>query len=376
MCISVPGRFHGFDLARELGKKGLLYCLVTSYPFSKTIAYGFNKKSVKTIISKELIIRGWHKLFGYYPDWFWINEWYDKCASFLMPMDADIYVLWAGFALHSIKKIKRKNPNAKIVLERGSTHIEEQNILLQSTGLKRSILNSIISKEKNEYDLVDIISVPSTFAANSYFCRGFSISKVKINPYGVDLNLFSPVEKINKNTDFIVGYVGTISKQKNCEGLIRSVGILVNKGYSVKLLIAGGIDKNSFPTDYLSKYSFIEYLGNVPQNKLPKVYQRMDVFVLNSIQDGFGMVLLQAMAAGICTIATSNTGGPDIIQNDLNGYIIPINNDIVLSEKLEQLLLDRKKCKNMGVEARKSAINGFSWEEYGIRAIKEYNALI
>ncbi len=370
VCISVPGRFHGFDLARELEKKGLLYCLVTSYPKYKVKSYGINLQHVKTIVSKELILRLWHKLFRYFPDWFWVNEWYDRIASLIMPMDADIYVLWAGFALHSIRKIRKKNPTAKIILERGSAHIEEQNELLLSIGLKDPVNPKIINKEKQEYEKADFISVPSTFAAKSFLSRGIQKKKLKINPYGVNLSQFSPISEVKIKNEFVIGYVGFISKRKNCEGIINAVKILVDKGYNITLQIAGGIDKNYYSTDFLRKFSFIKYVGNLPQNKLPEFYQNMDVFVLNSIEDGFGLVILQAMSTGICTITTINTGGPDVITHGENGFIIPINNDLELSKVIEELYIDREECKQIGINARKSVLRGFSWSDYGNRFIE------
>ena len=375
VCISVPGRFHGFDLARELQKHGVLACLVTSYPSYRAANFGIDRKFVISIVGTEVVIRGWQKIFGYYPNWFWLNEWYDLVAAHKLPMDADIYVLWAGFALHTIRRVRRLNPKAIIILERGSAHIEEQRRLLGLVGQGSLVSESIVEKELSEYDAVDAISVPGRFAYNTFVEKGIRKEKIFVNPYGVDLSLFSKKGTQDMSSDFTVGYVGSISKQKNIVGLVSAIRGLILKGYKVKLLVAGGIDRHSYPFDFLSQFPFVSYLGGLPQIKLPDIYKRMDVFVLNSVHDGFGMVLLQAMATGVTPIATYNSGGLDIIEEGVNGYLIPILDDLALANCIERLINSRNRNIELGLAARETVLNGFGWEDYGDRAVEFYKEI-
>ncbi len=367
VCISVPGRFHGFDLALELQKRDCLHCLVTSYPKFKAKESGIEERLVRTVLSKELIVRGYYKLFKRYPNWFWLNEWFDKMASRKLPMDGDIYILWAGFALHSIRRIRRKNPNAKIILERGSAHIEEQQRLLSLVGQSQTVLREVVEKEMKEYKESDFISVPGKFVASTFIEKNVSKEKIVVNAYGVDLKLFTEHRKKNDSDIFTVGYVGVISKQKNVEGIINSVRNLIEQGFKIKLVIAGGIDTNSYPLNYLKQFNFVSYLGNIQQNQLPAIYGQMDVFVLNSVQDGFGMVLLQAMSMQVPSIATYNSGGVDIIANNENGYLIPILDDRSLTESIKLLIDNPEKRKRMGERARKTVSGEFGWTDYGDR---------
>src|SRR5260221_8226859 len=93
----------------------------------------------------------------------------------------------------------------------------------------------------------------------------------------------------------------------------------------------------------------------------------MDVFVLNSVQDGFGMVLLQAMSMQVPSIATYNSGGVDIIANNENGYLIPILDDRSLTESIKLLIDNPEKRKRMGERARKTVSGEFGWTDYGDR---------
>ena len=71
VAISVPGRFWLFNLAQQLLKRGYLEQLITSYPKFEVKKYGIPKEKVSSILIKEILFRGWHKLPG-----FLRNEWY------------------------------------------------------------------------------------------------------------------------------------------------------------------------------------------------------------------------------------------------------------------------------------------------------------
>src|SRR5690606_20558274 len=94
-------------------------------------------------------------------------------------------------------------------------------------------------------------------------------------------------------SELIIGYVGNLSAQKNTVGLIRAVKKLVDQGFRIKLVLIGAIDEISFDSNILQQHNFIDYKGFVKQDKLVDYYHEMDLFVLNTIQDGFGQVLLQ-----------------------------------------------------------------------------------
>jgi len=344
ITISVGGRMHAFYLAKYFQDKGYLHQLVTSYPKFETTKYGLETKNVTSIVSKEVLCRGWQKITGkvYFGTFF--CDYFDKIAAYRMPMDSDIYVIWSGYALYSIQRIRKYNPKAIILLERGSTHILEQDELLKEHSNDSSILSDMIEKELKEYEATDIISTISLFAKSSFLKYGFQEEKIFVNNMGVDLKEFPFIDRKIKNTDepFVVGYVGVMNKRKNIQGLIKAVEALVQKKCMIKLLLVGGIDATSFDTKLLNK-DFIIYHPSMLQSELYKVYAQMEVFVLNSIEDGFGLVLLQAMSTGLPIIATTNTGAPDIVQEGKNGFVIPINDDRALADKILFCYQNRQK---------------------------------
>jgi glycosyltransferase involved in cell wall biosynthesis len=376
VCISVGGRFHAFYLAKYLQDKGYLHKLVTSYPKFEVKKYGIETNKISTVVSKEIIERSWYKITGKYPSNIFMCNWYDKLAAYQMPVDSDVYIIWSGFALHTIRKIRKYNPKAIIILERGSAHIAEQAKLLFAISQKEAIDKKMIAKELAEYEAVDIISTISIFAKKSFELHNFPSERIFVNNMGVDLQEFPFYDRKVKaeKQPFVVGYVGVMSSQKNINGLILAVKTLIEEGLHIQLLLVGNTDNNTFDKNLLNQ-SFINYQGGQPQNKLHEFYRDMDLFVLNSVQDGFGMVILQAMSTGLAVIGTTNTGTPDVVKDGEQGFVIPIENDGILAEKIRFCYENRQKCLEMGQNARKRVEKGFSWEDYGQRYVQYLDKL-
>lgn len=379
VSILVPGRFHAFNLAFELQKQNLLHGLVTSYPYFEVKNYGIKKEFVRSVISKEIIQRLYLKLFKTYPPFALINRCFGFWAAYKLPMNSDVYVLWSGVSLWSIKRIRKKNPKAKIIIERGSSHIQKQDELLKLVYGKSIISKHVINIELQEYALADYISIPSLFAKQSFVEKGFNNEKLLLNNYGVDLSDFYIINNDNKsntkNDKLIVGYAGTISARKNVNGIIDSVKELVDEGYKIQLNLVGTIDVSTFDTKLLN-HSFINYQNKIPQKELIYFYNGIDVFIQNSIEEGLSMVILQAMACGKPIIATENSGAADFIENGKEGFIIPIMNNTALKEKIMYFYKHNEDIAIFGKKASLKVKQGFTWHDYANRAINIYKKLL
>jgi glycosyltransferase involved in cell wall biosynthesis len=370
VTIIVGGRFHAFDLAMQLKKHNMLYQLVTTYPKKKARKFNIEKKEIVSLWFIEYFKRGIYKIFGFFPLNQFLNNLFDHLVSSIVKKDADVYIIWAGMALHSIKRIKKVNPNAKIIIERGSTHIIEQNELLKKISGKNIVDKRTIEKETQEYVLADFISIPGSFSKKGFLKFNIKEDKLFVNYYGVELKVFYPKEKITNNNTFTIGYAGTLSAQKNILGIINSTKKLIKKGYNIQLKLVGNIDNKTFDK-YLLQEEFITYKAAIPQAELIDFYNEIDTFILNSVQDGFGMVILQALSCGIPVIATENTGGIDIIKDFYNGFIVPSFDDEKLQEKIEFICnLSAEKRKKLSKNALNSVKLGFTWDDYGNRYVE------
>ncbi len=104
------------------------------------------------------------------------------------------------------------------------------------------------------------------------------------------------------------------------------------------------------------------WIPSLPHAAVLEEMSRQDVLVFPSLFEGFGLVILEAMSRGLPVIATSHTAGPDVIEDGVDGFIVPIRSAEGIAEKLEQLL-DPARLVGMRAAAwRKSA--ALSWDKY------------
>ena len=130
ITISVGGRFHAFDLARELDRHGVLHKLLTSYPKGIAQAHGVPVERVQSFVASEVFKRLARRFPTSIEDRLQpaINEQFARWAARQVPQDTDLFVGWSGFSAQALERAKRNG--AKTVLERGSAHIEAQAELL------------------------------------------------------------------------------------------------------------------------------------------------------------------------------------------------------------------------------------------------------
>ena len=87
------------------------------------------------------------------------------------------------------------------------------------------------------------------------------------------------------------------------------------------------------------------------------------------------MVQAQAMACGLPIICSENTGGSEIVDDGINGYVIPIKNIEILKNKIQEFYYDRSKLKNFSLNALKKT-KDISWENYGNKLINAYQSIL
>ncbi len=379
ISIIVGGRFHAFNLAEQLNKKNYLKQLITSYPkYFINKKFDISKDKIKSIYLKEIIQRSFiNKIYNFNDH---LTEYFDlRAKSLLESKDLDILIGWSSFSYHSFLNIKNKK--CIKILERGSTHIEFQNdiiykeCLIQNTKPKL-ISKYIIEKEKKEYQLADYIMVPSEFAKNTFLEKGFKEKKIIKNSYGVDLKEFtSDISTRKDQTKFRIIYTGTVSVRKGILYLLEVFNDL--KLDDIELLIIGNIEKDF--NKNLKRYKQnkkIIFKKSVDQSELKKFYNISHVFITCSIEEGLSMVQIQAMSCGLPVICTVNSGGEEIISDNVEGFVLPIRDKIKLKDKILFLYNNRNICMDMGNKAKKKAAKHFSWEMYGQKAISIYQDLL
>jgi alpha-maltose-1-phosphate synthase len=204
----------------------------------------------------------------------------------------------------------------------------------------------------------------SSFTKNSLLEVGVKDENIILLPLGFDAESISyHEENFSSPTDrpLRLLFAGTVTQRKGIKYLLEALKKL-NAGKDVELHIIGGIQG---PVDPLKKYSGLYfYHGPMSQTELFGKYEEFDALVLPTVFEGFGLVILEAMAAGLPVITTPHSIGPELISNGKNGYVVPIR-DVEKLEAAISLLLNKSGVEylQMRKEARKEAMH-FSWSNY------------
>lgn len=382
IVLSTIGKFHIFDLARQLHARGALQAVFTGYPRLKLHNERLPRQAIRTFpwlhtpyMSSARARRLMPRLARH---WEFIDrrtfDWY---VSRRLP-ECDVFVGLSSSALRS--GITARQRGARYVCDRGSTHIRTQNqLLLEEHSLWgrpfSGVDSRIIDLEEAEYEQADCITVPSTFNVKSFLERGVPAVKIKLVPYGVDLSRFQPTGRPDE-ARFDILFTGAMSFRKGLPYLLQAYRLLEHPRKS--LTLAGSVDPAFIET--MRQRSIwpeeTRVLGHVPQSRLQDVMSRSHVLVLPSIEEGLAMVQAQAMACACPIIASEHTGAADLFADGKEGFIVPVRSSRAIATRLQQLADDPEMRSKMSEAALQRVTISRGWGDYGDRAMATYQALV
>lgn len=368
------GRFHHFHLARQLEKRGLLAAIYTGYPrFKLRDEAGVPSEKIHTFpwLHTPFMARGrigWDRWEWLNREWSWhAHETLDRYVASRL-RSATVLIALSGTGLHAGGRAQQLG--GIHVCDRGSSHIRVQDQLLHEEyarygAIWAGIDPRTIAKEEVEYDQADWISVPSEFCFDSFVAQGVTPEKLLKIPYGARLERFWPTESRQSDDDreFRVLFVGCAGPRKGAVDLLEAFRLFSHPWK--KLIMIGGISSEAqILLDSIDQTS-IEILGSVANAELRQHYSRAAVFVLPSIEDGFGMVIGEAMACGCPVIASVNTGASELISDAVDGFIVPIRSPELIADRLQMLADNPELRQRMGSAAlaRMQQLGG--WNDYG-----------
>ena len=285
-------------------------------------------------------------------------------------MPGDVFHVASSYGLRAMRSAKRHG--SWTVCDRGSSHIRVQDELLRDESARTGVFapptdRRFIAKEEAEYDEADAIFVPSTFARQSYVQAGIRPEKVVAIPIGIRLEEFFPVPR--RDDTFLVLCVAMLSVRKGIGYLLEAMSRLTLP--ESELVLRGTVLPES--REILSPYEGqFRIQGALPRPQMRDLFSQASVFVLPSIEDGFGQVIVQAMACGVPVITTTNTGGPDVITDGKDGFIVPIRDARAIAERLEYLYRHPEERAAMGRAALETVRTWNGWERYTSQVLDTY----
>jgi glycosyltransferase involved in cell wall biosynthesis len=368
----VGGRFVGFDIARALARRGKLAGIVTAYPraLSEGIApallkwnpiHGFREALMRRLQRGSTERHDYHYAVQF-------GRW----AARHVP-EAEVLQAWTGYALEPMEAARRKG--ATTIALRGSAHIRTQVELVReefaSFGLQPPRgHDAIIERECAEYDSADMVNVISTFAKRTFVERGFAPSRLIVTPLAVDIpRVAGDARRMPRRGPLRVLFLGHVSLRKGVHYLLEATNALGPSAVSVSL-VGGTSADGDVLLRRLARSG--EWKGPVARERLRQVFADHDVLVLPSVEDGFGSVICEAMAAGLPVIATENTGAPDVVRDGVDGLIVPARSSTALRTALEQLLAHPERVIDMGVSAAAAMTRLGTWDQFAGDMLEQY----
>jgi glycosyltransferase involved in cell wall biosynthesis len=211
--------------------------------------------------------------------------------------------------------------------------------------------DGMIERVEREYELADRIRVSSVWAKQSMIARGISESKLFVCPQPVDLVRFRPpAKRLDPTGPLRVVFVGSIDVRKGFVYLLRAIRT-VGPGKIQVEFVGGTGDRGSKRLLAREREGLAVEVN--PGDPLP-AYHRAELFVLPSLEDGFGFVVAEAMACGLPVVVTDQCGAAEWVQDGATGWVIPAGNESAMAAILDKVLARRHSLAHMGDEARRS----------------------
>lgn len=232
-----------------------------------------------------------------------------------------------------------------------------------------------------------VVAVSRSTAENALAVYPFLKDKMEIVLNSVDdsrFNTHNDGVTYRKRSGFgespVALYVGRLTVTKGIRFLVESFKEVILKVPDAKLAIAGSGSKYE-EADIKSRIkalgleNCVIFLGQVSEEELPEVYAASDVVVLPSLVEGFGLVLLEGMAAGRPVVASRLGPIEEIVTDGEEGYLVPKGDAQALAKAISSILVDKNLRNKMGSAARKKVEEKFSKKVWATQMREIYQEL-
>lgn len=318
--IYVCGKFHYDKYVHLLGEN--LKTLYFSHKFS---AFPNLKHSFKVNIFIKEYLLGMHlKIFreNFLSTGLKLYHaiWQLHLRAVLKPNKANLFLIH-GASLSAIKKIRK---NGGVII--GEVVNIHPALLKKQLSIEAAFCNQkfhfndwSIEKIQSEVNFCDYLIAPSDSVAQSYSMMGFPNSRIKVIPYGIESNNEKRLVIKNKpttNGPIKIICVGQICLRKGQHRLINELKNIDN----YELTLVGRPDPTYLASLYDMNVKF-NHIHHVENHELLRLIESHDLFVLPSIEDGFGVVTVEALSVGTPVLVSKYAGSSEIVSKFGGGYV-------------------------------------------------------
>jgi len=368
---AVFGAFHHFELGRELERRGHLDRIYSTWPWARLGREGLPHSKVETFPWLHTPVTVLERM-GLLPRRLsddlgvWNARAFDDW-TFKRIGECDALIAIAGAALKTGQLVQHRG--GRFCCDSGSSHPRFQDRIVRGeyarwgVDLPANDLRDTV-REEEIFAVADAVTVASSFAAKTYIEAGIPAEKLHVIPLGVRLENFTKTAEPSPDS-FDVLFAGSISLRKGVPYLLEAFAKL--RHAKKRLRFAGHLDASLKQVLARLPQDEVEFLDSLTPLALAETMSRSHVLVLPSVEDGFGMVMAQAMACGCPVICSTNTGGPDLLTDGMEGFVVPIRDADAIALRLQELSdsPERQRAMSEAAIVRVQSLGG--WTDYGDR---------
>jgi hypothetical protein len=289
----------------------------------------------------------------------------------------DAAIFYSGAGLETIRACRRRGILS--VCQVHHTYVREQESLLRAEaaacGLPYTPIYSPaqVKRQIQEFEEADVILCPSGAVRESFERPGLPAEKLVVVQHGVDLTA-EPVKAVasaRAERPLRVLYVGQLHYRKG----LRYLGEAMQE-FSADQVECRVVGPDFGLSGLVSAAGADRFVKTGPKkgSDLLAEYAEADVFVLPSLEEGFGLVVLEAMRAGLPVIITSAVGAKDFVTDGVEGWVVPPANPEALREKIRWMQLHPTERQAMGRAAAERARSAGGWTASARRLVEALSA--
>lgn len=242
---------------------------------------------------------------------------------------------------------------------------------LPETVMSRSFAKAVTPYTKSVLKYIDSFTAVSEAALE--YLRTMSDTSVSIIPNGIDLQNYHVPRNKPVRKDKTILYVGRLEKRKGVAYLLKAFACFTHENPHIKLIIAGdGVDRQKLEllADEL-KIKNVKFLGYVSENRKKQLLRDADLFCSPAVYgESFGIVLLEAMASGLITVAGNNPGYSSVLSG-LGSLSLVNPKDTTEFAKRMELLLKEPQLQKLWLNWAKQSVQQYDYTS----VVEQYEAV-
>ena len=354
MIVASIGRYHFFEQARALANLGALDALVTDYPRRRLLAEGLPADRLRPapwLAATRLLAPSRHtfSLAG-------------RLLAQALPSLPGLVKINSAFAREAIEA------GRPVIVDHGSLH-EGQVADYFSTQTGDFPGNHrhpwLIDRQQEEFTRARGVLVLSELAKRSLVSGGVAASQVLVCAPGVDADRFRRLPEDDPRRPYRVVLVSSLTRNKGIHILLDAWRKLALPHAELWLIGAGQLPVESAPG--------VRIVGGIPQGDLPALLSACDLFVLPSLADGFGLVVLQAMACELPVIVSDRTGAAEAVAGEPYSGVVPAGDAEALADSIEYFYRLRAERAELGRLARQQVLARHTWPHHAAHLLDLLN---